>query len=507
MTSTPTPARVRSSVVRRVLWSYALVVCVFALVAGWGALALRSAAVEASMIRRGYYPLAAVVHDMVGKQDIYNSQLNHITSALNTHDLNVWFDVALKAGRPEMFGRARAAIARAFPKSSSGDARRVGAELLAEVSAIERLSSDDPARMAALFDAIQRRDDERAQALQNDLVDRGIMMRGRLRRLEERVEQEIDQLLDQARSREFLAIQLLIGLSVMSLLVGVAMALYARRVLAPLGAVTARAQAVADGDLKPRAPIASNDEIGELSVTFEAMISAIQRANEQLVANERLATIGKMAAHVTHEIRNPLSSIALNLEMLEEEISGSSEESRALLRAIGGEVDRLSALSQQYLSFARQRPSSLIEEDLSEVVRDAAEFVRRELSKSEIGLKLELEELGAIPMDEGQIKQAVFNLLRNARDSMPQGGTVSVAVRALPGYAEVTIDDEGQGIDPELKERLFEPFFSTKSRGTGLGLAITRQIVEAHGGRIELLAREPKGTRVSIQLPRSDPPS
>lgn len=494
---------VRRSVVSRVLWSYALVVLVFALMAGWSAFGLRSAAREAALMRSGYYPLALVVRDLAAKQDIYNSQLNHITSARNPADLRVWFDFALKIGRPKSFGQVRAAIARAFLASGESDAGLVGRELLAEISVIDRVFSGDAERLSRLFDALERRDDAAAEKIRDDLVTRGSQGSLRLARLEDRVEKEIDRLLDQARGREHLALPLLVGLSSMSLLVGIAMALYARRVLTPLGRVTERAKAVADGDLVPRPPIVSGDEIGELSTTFEGMVSAIARANEQLLAAERLATIGKMAAHVTHEIRNPLSSIALNLELLEEELGSSSDESQSLLRAIGSEVDRLNLLSQQYLSFARQKPG-VAEEDLAEVVREASEFVRRELGKSDVRLELSIEEaLGPVPIDEGQIKQAVFNLLRNARDAMPQGGTIVVSVRSAPGSVEVVIDDEGTGLGEGVRARLFEPFFTTKRHGTGLGLAITKQMVEAHGGSIEFSDREPRGTRVTIRLPRS----
>lgn len=494
----------RRSVVTRVLWSYAFVVLAFSLVAGWSALGLRRAAEEAALMRGGYYPLALVVRDLAAKQDIYNSQLNHITSARNPADLKVWFDFALKVGRPKMFGQVRAAIARAFLTSEDAATRGLGEQLLQQVSAIDRVLAGDAERLARLFEALERRDDQAAERLRDELVTRGSQGSMQLARLEERVEREIDRLLDQARGREYLAIRLLIGLSGVSLLVGFAMALYARRVLSPLAAVTERAKAVAHGDLEPRPPIVSGDEIGELSLTFESMVSAIAIANEKLVANERLAAVGKMAAHVTHEIRNPLSSIALNLELLEEELSSGPGEARALVRAIGSEVDRLNLLSQQYLSFARQKSSNLVEEDLAQVVREAAEFVRRELLQTNVVLELVIDDgLGPVPIDEGQIKQVLFNLLRNARDAMPQGGRVRVSVRPLGEKAEICVEDEGHGLDADARARLFEPFFTTKRHGTGLGLPITRQIVEAHGGSIEFSDRAPQGTRVTLLLPRA----
>src|SRR5690606_35976493 len=141
---------------------------------------------------------------------------------------------------------------------------------------------------------------------------------------------------------------LLLLLGGLTVLVGALMAFYARRVLSPLSHVTARADAVAAGDLTPQKAVDTGDEIGELSATFEGMVQAIGEAREKLLASERLAAIGKMAAHVTHEVRNPLSSIALNLELLEEELEPADAEARALLHAIGQEVERLSGLSDQY---------------------------------------------------------------------------------------------------------------------------------------------------------------
>jgi signal transduction histidine kinase len=373
---------------------------------------------------------------------------------------------------------------------------------LKDIDEAERSMSGDAERIERLFEAIDRRDTLQAERLRDELVQAGSKSGRRLAALEKRVEQNVDRLVAQARSRERVATWLLISLVLITLLVGAGMAVYARRMLLPLGQVTERAKAVARGDLEPRPAVVSSDEIGELAATFESMVSAIARANEQLVAAERLATIGKMAAHVTHEIRNPLSSIALNLELLEEELPQSAEEANNLLRAIKAEVERLSGLSEQYLSVARQRPQELRPEKLSEIVEEACEFVRRELQQAGATLKLE-NEAGdrVLRVDEAQIRQALLNLLRNAREAMPQGGQVVVGLRGSDdGGIDLTVDDEGVGMPAATRARLFEPFFTTKQHGTGLGLAITRQIAEAHGGHIRVEAREPKGTRIVLHL-------
>jgi signal transduction histidine kinase len=283
---------------------------------------------------------------------------------------------------------------------------------------------------------------------------------------------------------------------------GGAVALYARRVLRPLEHITERAKSVASGDLSPQPALLVHDEIGDLSRTFESMVQAIAKANRELLESERLVTIGKMAAHVTHEVRNPLSSIALNLELLEEELPAGTE-GRSLHAAITREVARLTELTEQYLSLARPSRPELRHENLAEVVDDALRFVERDLLRAGVHVELSVEpNLPEVSLDEAQMRQVLHNLLRNARQAMPDGGTVFVKVHSAPGaYVAVSIEDEGAGIDAALREHLFEPFFTTKVHGTGLGLSISRHIVEAHGGEIHCEERTPRGTRFVIRMP------
>ncbi|HEX2676412.1 MAG TPA: HAMP domain-containing sensor histidine kinase, partial [Polyangiales bacterium] len=479
------------------------VVVAFATASGFSVFAQREAVEEANLMRTRYFPLALALRDLVARQDTYNTQLNHSTSAKNPADIRAWFNTARTAVRPRLFNTARSAISRAFSERTDAEAQRVGRELLAELNDAERFAIGDDERLDRLFELLDRRELPAAELLRDSLVNRGVEVSQRLTRIEQHVERSVDRLVQLARVRERVATWLLVSLTLATLLTGAAMAVYARRVLLPLGLVTERAKAVALGDMKPRPAIVSNDEIGELSATFEGMVSAIARANEQLLSSERLATIGKMAAHVTHEIRNPLSSIALNLELLEEELPSGADEANNLLRAIKAEVERLSALSEQYLSVARQRPQEKQPEKLGEIVEEACEFVRRELAQAGIELKIVLEPDAAeltLPLDEAQVRQALLNLLRNAREAMPSGGAVVVRLERANGGLDLIVDDEGVGMPATTRERLFEPFFTTKRHGTGLGLAITKQVAEAHGGGIRVEAREPRGTRIVLHL-------
>jgi signal transduction histidine kinase len=265
---------------------------------------------------------------------------------------------------------------------------------------------------------------------------------------------------------------------------------------------------VAQGDLTAREVRPGDDEIAELAATFEDMVSAVARARTEALSNERLAAIGKMAAHVTHEIRNPLSSIGLNVELLEEELTSGTADAgaRGLLSAIAREVGRLEQLSEEYLRVARLPSPRMEAEDVAALVRDVAAFTKKEMERAScvVNVSVEGDASGTVPpalFDEAQLRQALLNLLRNAREAMPTGGVIDAVVRAEGMSVVVVVDDRGSGISEEVRARIFDPFFSTKGEGTGLGLAITRQIVEAHGGTISCEPRAGGGTSFRIALP------
>jgi signal transduction histidine kinase len=219
------------------------------------------------------------------------------------------------------------------------------------------------------------------------------------------------------------------------------------------------------------------------------------------LSNERLAAIGKMAAHVTHEIRNPLSSIGLNMELLEEEMVAEGE-SRQLLLSIKRELQRLEHLSEEYLRVARLPSPRMEADDVAAAVKEIVDFARPEIEHAGCTVTLHFDE--RIPpalFDEAQLRQALLNLLRNAREAMAKGGPVDVSVVGEGMSVVVRVADRGGGIPEEIRARVFDPFFSTKGEGTGLGLAITSHIVEAHGGTVTCEPREGGGTVFRVALP------
>ena len=503
--SEPSAHQARRTVAGRLAASFLIVLVAFAITVGWSFRALREAARDATLVRDAYIPILSTIGEALAGQNVMNTQLNHITSAKNPADVRQWIETARRV-RPRIFETLREEATRGLAVQDPGGLR---VHVVAETERLEADLAAGEVTFNQLFKALEAGDEGRAEQLRDELVAIETEGAQRLRALRDRVAGQMATLTEAAQRRETRSIQLLVGLGLLTLVVGLVTSLHARRVLRPLTAVTQRARAVAGGDLTPREIARTDDEIGELAQTFEDMVAAIRKARAEVVQAERLATIGKMAAHITHEVRNPLSSISLNLEMLEEELAelGPELESKELVVAIRGEVERLSRTAEQYLAAVREPHLELEREDLGALVRECHAFVRVELERA--GLRSEVtveDELPMVEVDEGQIRQALVNLVRNAREALEEGGRVSLVVSREGDHVRIRIEDDGPGIPDDVRASIFDPFYTTKRHGTGLGLAVTRSIVEAHGGRIACRAREGGGTIFDIDLPVSDEP-
>ncbi|MGH7326895.1 MAG: sensor histidine kinase, partial [Polyangiaceae bacterium] len=199
------------------------------------------------------------------------------------------------------------------------------------------------------------------------------------------------------------------------------------------------------------------------------------------------------------------------MELLDEELTRAEEETgsakavteaHTLLGSVAREVERLELLSEEYLRLARLPSPRMEADDVAAAVREVTDFARPELEKAKCKLVVEApDKLPPALFDEAQIRQALLNLIRNAREAMPNGGDVEVRAAATGMSVEITVDDRGGGVPDDIRARVFDPFFSTKGEGTGLGLAITRQIVVAHGGTLACEPRDGGGTRFRIALP------
>lgn len=222
-----------------------------------------------------------------------------------------------------------------------------------------------------------------------------------------------------------------------------------------------------------------------------------KRLRARLLHTERLSALGEMAARIAHEVRNPLVSIGAAAQVVAEEL-GEASPVAGEVQAIAREVRRLDAIVTEFLRFARPPKQDRKPADLAQVIEESVEMVRKKAPEHE--LTVVLEPPLCVRCDPDGIKQVLLNVLLNAVEAAPPG-TVECEARQIGDAVVLTVADRGPGVPPGNRGRVFDPFFSTKSRGTGLGLSVSKQIVEEHHGRIRLLPRRGGGARVVIELP------
>ena len=310
----------------------------------------------------------------------------------------------------------------------------------------------------------------------------------------------------------------IIVLSVLAIAVGLLATGFAARSLKPVRTLIDGVSRISRGDYSTKLGISGADEIAVLAREFDAMARSLAEREAQLAQKqeallraERLAAAGRVSAQVAHEVRNPLSSIGLNIELLGDQLAAATfadpsdaPEARRLIAAVTREVDRITEITEEYLKLARLPAPALRAEDLVALVQGVVGFSREELERARVAVTTTLPDAPVpVQADEGQLRQVFLNLFRNAREAMVDGGTLAVRVARDGAQAVVTVADSGPGLSAEVRGRLFEPFFSTKARGTGIGLSLSRQIVEAHGGTIGLDESAPRGTTFVMRFPLS----
>jgi two-component system NtrC family sensor kinase len=284
-----------------------------------------------------------------------------------------------------------------------------------------------------------------------------------------------------------------------------------RLVLDPVQALAAGTRRVAEGDLGTPIALAARHELGDLARAFNDMTRRLADAQRQLTQADKLASLGRLAAGVAHEINNPLTGV-LTHASFQLKRAPAEGELRADLEVVVRETKRCREIVRGLLDFARQAPPGRRPVDLNEVVRHALKITLQSLTLHHVSLELDLApDPTPAAADANQLEQVVVNLLVNARDAVAEGGWIRVGTRAsrsgTPQLAEIVVEDGGCGIARTDLDHLFEPFFTTKGRrGTGLGLAVTWSIVQAHGGTIDVVSEEGEGSRFTVRLPLADVP-
>lgn len=248
--------------------------------------------------------------------------------------------------------------------------------------------------------------------------------------------------------------------------------------------------------------------VAERTAALQHEMAERQRLEREARRTEHFALLGRLAAGVSHEIRNPLSAIVLHVELLEEELRQPSSDSGEMMpqavTEIKRQLARLDDLLQDYLSLARVATSERTAQDLGAVVQAWAEEWRRLPAAGRVRLRVEgLEHLGMVSFHASTLRRALLNLVQNALEAMPEGGTLTLRGTGTATHVQLQVCDTGSGIPEDQLPHMFEPLYTTKPEGTGLGVYITREIVAAHGGQVTIESHVGQGTTFTVLLPRA----
>lgn len=510
------------SLTTRIFLGYALVLVTFGLVSLFSVSELHQNRLEIRLVSQGYLQLS---------QDAAALETFHTNQEKDTERLLEEDNVETR--------RALIRLARLyFPPLMAqrlADARAKAREVLtfapeSEVPFVRELDSrfndlagryDAYGRAAdAVFNALATANPDRARVAQatTELRQMENAIGRELRVLRTALSNRIRERVDGAEERERRTGLYIITLSLAAIGVGLGATAFSARSLRPIRTLIEGVSRIGRGDYTAQLGVRGNDEVAILAREFDKMARSLQARESQLKAQaealaraEQLAAVGRISAQVAHEVRNPLSSIGLNVELLQDAIARArfdseddGREARELLDAVTREVDRLAEVTEQYLSMARPPKPTLVAEDVTEVLDGVLAFSREELERAGVEVVRDFApDTPQVLADEGQLRQVFLNLLRNAREAMTDGGRLTISTRGAGDEVEIAIGDTGQGMVEAVQERLFEPFFSTKAGGTGLGLSVSQQILQAHGGSLACTSMPGEGTTFVLRLPRA----
>jgi len=313
-----------------------------------------------------------------------------------------------------------------------------------------------------------------------------------------------------SRIRRTRWVLILIGLA--GLLVGAFGAvLLARRISGPIKDLVKGTIRISRGDFSRRLAVRSQDEVGQLAASFNAMSEQLlqtqrekEEANRKLIQAEKLASIGRIAATIAHEIRNPLTSVKLNIQKLAQ-LEGQGEMEREHLALSQEGINQIEKFIKGFLNYTRVAELRLSRFSVEQILEESLKMLRQAFEQKQVRVDTLFEPgLPEMLVDGDKLREVFANVLRNALEAVDDGGRVRVTLSRTPGDQDrlrVRIEDDGPGIPAEVKDTVFEPFFTTKPTGVGLGLANARKILEQHQGTIRLGKADGKGTALEIELP------
>ena len=497
----------RVSLPTRLFLGFALLLLLFSGLQVWGLIGLQRLGAEFAKINRFHLNFSHQVFALETSQ----SQLLLLLKNLSTQEpeadarkspalLNRWLKVTSEK-RNETYARVRGVVAQNLDHLKENEAGYYRDKLAPMLVLLETEWKQVQDLWTAGFSTGLDRTDMKALFRKENLLLSRIRQlvgtaRTRVRHLATRIEDN---------ERDLLRMQ--ITLLVVAFVLALGIIILSYRPLRVLARLTQGARRLGQGDFSHRIEVTSQDELGQLASEFNSMTEAILEREERLIRSEQLAAAGKLSAQIAHELRNPLAALCFQVELVSDlcrdlpEGTARDEMSQILTQVLK-EVDRLTGISEEYLVFARLPKPQLRPMAVNAFLADFCHFLEGELELGKVQMELETDPSDPkIAGDEGLLRQVMLNLVRNAREAMPDGGRIRLRASAEGSEVIISVTDSGQGIGAEVQKRLFEAFYTTKTHGSGLGLTVCLQILNQHGGSIVVHSSPGQGARIDLKLP------
>jgi len=271
----------------------------------------------------------------------------------------------------------------------------------------------------------------------------------------------------------------------------------------PLYKLMSFTHTLSKGEFGKKIDIKSGDEVGELAETFnnlsgelELYRKKMEESYKQMLRTEKLTALGRLSAGLAHEIRNPLTSIKVLFQTFKDNPALTKEDMQVVLSA----AEQMDDLLTRFLKFARSDEFNLSDVYINSLIKQVINLAQFQIKNQSIQVSIELTKLPPIKADRAMIEQALLNLVLNAVEAMPEGGTLTVSSNVKDGHAAVSVGDTGMGIPEDIRDKIFDPFFTTKGDGTGLGLSIVYNIAQLHNGEVGF-ENNGKGTTFTLKIP------
>jgi two-component system NtrC family sensor kinase len=498
------------SVPTQILLAFLFLTAIFTASSGYSLLKHHAVAVELRLISRGYLKMAFTIVEMRTTQRLQTVQLENLIEERDEAFVRGWI-TSVRRIRPIVLSNLNHNVDDLLTLTSQPEERAFLLSVkkkIEETQALYATAEDDYQVLFALLDeGIGPEAEEILKLLRQQEEEIASI----LRHLQNISVQRITTVTARSEQAETRTLWLLSAIILLTVSIGLLTTYLIHRLLLPLGELRRGVEIIGKGNLDYRVIVRRSDEIGQFASQLNLMAAALQERDRRLILTERLAAIGKMASHIAHEVKNPLSSIGLNTELVSEEARDIGDEKQrgeilALTTSISREVDRVTSLINHYLQFGRPPKPRKADTDLGALIAEVRDFMAPEMKSA--GVKIDVRAPGeavVAGVDRDQIKQVMINLLKNAMEAMDDSAAPSVRfeLEKSADHAILIVSDTGRGMTGEEREKIFEPFYSSKKGGSGLGLPLTRQIVLDHGGSIEVVSEKGVGTTFEIALPLS----